>query len=111
VPLAVLMVTMVSTELGLLKVTANTAGVPSATAGALAMETVGVSLALMVFCTVAVPRVAALGALMFRLKVSAGSAMLSSMIKVLTCTAVTPAGMVIKPLTGTATKVLPPSTE
>ena len=45
VPLAVLMVTMVSTELGLLKVTANTAGVPSATAGAFAMLTTGASLA------------------------------------------------------------------
>ena len=106
-----LMVTTVSTELGLLKVTVNTAGLPSDTAGALAMATVGASLALMVFCTVAVPKVALVGALIVKLKVSAGSAMLSSMIKVLTCTAVTPAGMVIRPLAGTATKVVPPSTE
>ena len=106
-----LMVTTVSTVLGLLKVTVKTDGAPSVTAGALAMETVGASLALMVFCTVATPRLAFVGALSVTLKVSAGSAVVSLMVAVLTCTAVTPAGIVMMLLTGTATKVTPPSTE
>ena len=105
------MVTTVSTELGLLKLTTKTDGVPSATVGALAIETTGASLALMVFCTVAAPKVAPLGALKLTLKVSAGSAVVSSTVAVRTCTAVTPAGIVMMPLAGTGAKVEPPSTE
>jgi hypothetical protein len=105
-------VTGVSTELGLDRVTGNRLFVPSVTGGALATETVGVSLALMVLVTLCVataPKLALIGALMVKAKVSAGSPSGSFTVAVRTVTLVTPAGMVMMPVAGTGMKVKPPS--
>jgi hypothetical protein len=109
VPVVVVKVTGVSTELGLDRVTGNTLFVPSVTGGALATETVGVSLALMVFSTVTTPNAAPAGALIPKLKVSAGSPSVSLTVAVRTKTLVTPTGIVMMPLAGTGMKVVPPS--
>jgi hypothetical protein len=57
------------------------------------------------------PKVALVGALSVTLKASAGSAVVSSIVAVRTNTDVTPAGIVITPVPGTALNVAPPSVE
>jgi hypothetical protein len=73
------------------------------------MLTTGASFVKMVFSTVATPRLALVGALMAKLKVSANSAVASSTVAVRTKTLVTPAGMLMMPVAGTGMKVVPPS--
>ena len=114
VPLLVLKVTVVATELGLLKVTVNTLLVPSGTVVPLLTDTVTGSLAAMVLVTVCVPaapNTAPVGADRVTAKVSAGSPVVSSMVGLRTITLVTPAGIVMMPVPGTAVKVVPPSVE
>jgi hypothetical protein len=83
--------------------------VPSATLTGEPMLTTGASFVKMVFSTVATPRLALVGALMAKLKVSANSAVASSTVAVRTKTLVTPAGMLMMPVAGTGMKVVPPS--
>jgi hypothetical protein len=111
-PLAlVAKVTVTTAGLAALKVMVFWVAVPSATLTGEPMLTTGASLVKMVFCTVATPKVALVGALMPKLKVSANSAVVSSTVAVRTKTLVTPAGIVMMPVAGTGMKVVPPSVE